>query len=95
MGTVLGRAKYSNFFVAYQNCTVGVSGNKHPSIGKFVTLRPGSSVLGNCVIENNSEVSAYSLLLNKKIIKNSIYIGNPKKNYIIKNNNKNNVHWIK
>jgi len=95
MGTVLGRAKYSDFFVAYQNCTVGVSGTEHPTIGKFVTLRPGSSVLGNCVIGNNSEISAGSLILNKKIIKNSIYIGNPKKNYVINNNNKNNAHWIK
>ena len=90
LGTVLGRAKYSNFFTAYQNCTVGVSNNKHPHIGKYVTLRPGSLILGNSQIGDNCEISAGSLLLNKNLKNDSIYIGNPKKNFVLKNNIKNN-----
>ena len=93
IGTVLGRAKYSNFFVAYQKCTVGVSNNQHPAFGKFVTLRPGSFVLGKSIIGDNSEISAGSILIDKSIKKNSLYIGNPKKNYILSKKNKRNNFW--
>jgi serine O-acetyltransferase len=79
VGTVLGRAKYENFFVAYQNCTVGSNKKKFPTIGKNVTMRPGSSILGNSKIYSNCEISVNSTLLDYNLKMNSIYIGTPKK----------------
>jgi len=52
---------------------------------KFVTLRPGSSILGNCLVEENCTLAADSLLIDKNLEKNSLYIGNPR-NHLIKTN---------
>lgn len=42
MGTVLGRAKYSDFFYFTQNCTVGNNKGLYPSFGRNVTLLAGT-----------------------------------------------------
>ena len=83
VGTVLGRAKYNNYFVVYQNCTVGSNRGFFPNIDERVTMRPGSSVLGKSDIKSNCEISINSTLMDLNLKKNSIYIGSPK-NYLIK-----------
>ena len=88
VGSVLGRAKYEDYFVVYQNCNVGSDKNKNPIFEKYVTLRPHSSVLGNCRISENSVIAAHSIILNRNIKKNTIYIGNPKSFYQLKNKSK-------
>jgi serine O-acetyltransferase len=73
IGTVLGRASYSDYFVCYQRCTVG--GNKdleYPRIGKGVVLYGGSSVIGNCQINDNCLISAGTIVIDKDIPKGSV-----------------------
>ena len=48
LGTVLGRGSYSDYLVVYQRCNIG--SNNNLSNSKHVTLHPGASVLGNCII---------------------------------------------
>jgi serine O-acetyltransferase len=78
LGTVLGRGTYSDYFLVYQRCGIGSNRDEYPIMKDFVTLRPGSSVLGKCVVNENCTISAGSLLLDRDLQKNSIYIGNPK-----------------
>ena len=58
VGTMLGKASYSNFFVAMQGCTVGSHKEKYPVFGKGVSLTANSSVIGNCSIGNRCNLSA-------------------------------------
>jgi serine O-acetyltransferase len=78
IGTVLGRGCYSDYFIVYQRCGVGSNNDIYPKLGPFTTLRPGSSVLGKCSLGRNNTLAADSLLLDKDLINDQIYIGNPR-----------------
>ena len=93
VGTVLGRAEYSDYFIAYQGVNVGSNKNKYPKFSKYVTLRPSTSVLGKCYLEFNSEFASGSTLIDRVLKKNSTYFGNPKNFYIKRKKEINNV-WI-
>ena len=84
LGAVVGNAKYSDFFIIYQRCGVGSNKNIYPSLGQYVSLHPGSSVLGNCTIGNNCKIGAGSLIIDKSLESNSIYVGTPASNRIFK-----------
>lgn len=58
LGSVMGRAKYSDYFFFYQGCTVGGSGGNYPTIGSDVLMYSNSKILGNASIGNNVIVSA-------------------------------------
>ena len=79
LGSVLGRAKYSNYLFLYHGTTIGGNINKgklcYPEIGERVLLYSDSKILGDTVIGNNVIVSANSYLLNEKIPDNSIVFG--------------------
>lgn len=77
LGTVLGRGSYSDYFMVYQRCGVGSNRDIYPTLGRFFTLRPGSSVLGDACIGDNCTIAAESLVLGASVQDNSIYIGNP------------------
>ena len=54
VGTVLGRASYSDYFMAYQNCTVGANlKGDFPSFGKCAVMYGGSRIIGKTAIGNN------------------------------------------
>lgn len=76
-GTVLGRGNYSNFFLVYQRCGIGSNNDVSPTLGEYVSLHPGSSVLGNCSVGENCKISTGSLLLDCSLENNSLYIGTP------------------
>lgn len=78
LGTVLGRGTYSDYFVAYQRCGVGSNHDVYPTFGKHVTLRPGSAVLGTCAIGDHCQIATESLVLDRDLPSNTLYIGNPK-----------------
>lgn len=78
LGTVLGRGDYQDYLMVYQRCGVGSNHDVYPTFGSHTTLRPGSSVLGNCKLGSNCSLAADSLLLDKDLSKNTLYIGNPK-----------------
>jgi len=81
LGTVLGRGKYSDYFLVYQRCGIGSNHNIYPSLGEFVTLHPGSAVLGNSTIGKICSIAAESLVLDMNLPDNTLYIGNPKQHY--------------
>lgn len=87
IGTVLGRGTYGNYFVVYQRCGIGSNHDVYPVMKEYVTLRPGSSILGNCHIEKNCTIAAGSLILDKDLRSDSVYIGNPRDHIIRKAKN--------
>lgn len=78
LGTVLGRAEYSDYFIAYQRCSIGSNHDIYPQLGRHATLRPGGAVLGRCLIGDNVTVAAESLVLDRDLPDNTTYIGNPR-----------------
>jgi serine O-acetyltransferase len=82
VGTILGRGTYKDYLIIYQGCNVGANKGIYPNLGHNVTLHPNVSILGNCKIGDNCEFGANSLIIDKHLDNNSIYIGSPKSNLI-------------
>lgn len=76
VGTVLGRARYDNYFVAYQRCTVG--GNlalEYPVVGEGVAMFAGSSLIGRCQIGSNSAIAAGALVMDTDVPADHVAFG--------------------
>lgn len=72
VGTVLGRAKYGDRNIFFQNVTVGRVGNNSPVLGDNIILYPNVVVTGSTVIGSNSCISAGTILHNVSIPENSL-----------------------
>lgn len=83
VGTVLGRAKYSDFLSVSQNCTVGNNKGIYPEFGRYVTMFSGSKVLGKCRIGENVLIAANAYVKDSDIEDNSLVFGSSP-NLIIK-----------
>ncbi len=82
LGTVLGRGHYHDYLLVYQRCGVGSNHDIYPTLGENVTMRPGSAVLGKSEVGDNCAIATESLLLDRKLPANSLYIGNPRDHLI-------------
>jgi serine O-acetyltransferase len=67
VGTVLGKAKYSDFFAVYQGCTVGQTQGNYPHLGRGVGLGAGASIVGKSDIGDYSSVGAGCALINTNV----------------------------
>jgi serine O-acetyltransferase len=64
VGTVLGRADYADYFLCYQNCTVGANlDNEYPALGRGVVMYGGSRVIGRTSIGDNTLISVGATLM--------------------------------
>ena len=79
LGSVLGRARYSDYLFIYQGTTVGGNrkGNSidYPTLGSNVVMYANSTVLGDSVIGNNVIISADTFIINGRIPDNCIVFG--------------------
>lgn len=75
VGTVLGKAKYGNYFQCRQNNTVGNKNGLYPTFGENVHLWSGASVIGNCNIGDNVIIGAGALLISQDVPSNSVAYG--------------------
>lgn len=80
LGSVMGRAKYSNGFFFYQGCTVGGTRDKekkalYPVIEENVKMYANSSILGRCHIGRNAQIGAGALVKNQDVPADSIVFG--------------------
>jgi serine O-acetyltransferase len=66
-GTVLGKAKYNDFFVVLHGCTVGLQDEKYPVFSKGVSITANSSVIGDCLIGNRCTVSTRTTIFQRNI----------------------------
>ena len=64
VGTVLGRANYSDYFICYHNCTVGANlENDYPSFGRGIVMYGGSRIIGKTAVGDNSFVSTGAIVI--------------------------------
>ncbi len=75
VGTVLGKASYANYFVAYQNVTIGTESGREPTIEEHTVIYGGSMVLGATRVGKGSVVAAQSILVDAQIPPNSVVAG--------------------
>lgn len=85
VGTVLGNAHYENYFVAYQNCTVGALTDSYPIFNPQTILYSGCTVLGSCRLGENVMLAANSMLINVDIPSNSLVTGQYPSHRIVSN----------
>ncbi|WP_394848574.1 hypothetical protein LZC95_14080 [Pendulispora brunnea] len=76
VGTVLGRAKYADYFFVYQRCTVGgnLSG-VYPTFDEGVILYGDTAVVGKTHIGRNTWISLGTKILDQDIEGNAIVFG--------------------
>jgi len=87
VGTVLGKAKYKNYFIAYQNVTVGATDEGiYPEFGEGVILYSKTSVIGKSKVGSNVIFGSNSFIINKNIQDNTIVLGNHPDNILKQNN---------
>lgn len=75
IGTVLGRAEYQDYFVAYQRVTVGGNNRKYPSLGKGIVLYGNSALIGNSTIGDNCFVSYGTVVVDDSVPSNRLVFG--------------------
>ena len=91
VGTVLGRARYSNYFCVYQHCTVGGYHNgqdiDYPNFegGGGIIMYCGATVIGKCNIGENVIFGANTFVINADIPSNSVVVGQYPNIRIMKN----------
>lgn len=67
VGTVLGKASYSDYLVVRQNCTVGAIRGEYPVMGEGLILSAGASVIGACRIGRNVMVGPGCQVVNQDL----------------------------
>lgn len=93
VGTVLGRANYSDGFSFIQNCTVGENFGQWPTIGKNVCMCAGSSIIGNSIIGDNVLVGANATIKDEIVPSNVIVFGDSPNLIIKKKKNLDPFYW--
>ena len=86
IGTILGRATYSNFFVVYQGVTIGANADgAYPAFSERTILFSNSSIIGDSKIGSNFIIGAKSSLINSFVPDNKVVVGNYPKHNILTN----------
>lgn len=67
VGTVLGKAEYSDFFVACQGCTVGAHHGVYPRIGRGVAMLPHAAVIGACRVGDGVSLGANVMIYEQDV----------------------------
>lgn len=75
VGSVMGRANYSDFFSFGQNCTVGNNKGVYPTLGKHVRMCANSMIIGDCTIGSNVTLGANACVKDEDIEANTIVFG--------------------
>jgi serine O-acetyltransferase len=76
LGSVLGNARYGDYFVVYQNVTVGSDeAGIYPSFGSGTVLYAKSTVIGACTFGNDVVLAANTFILNTNVPTGSLVIG--------------------
>ena len=80
LGTIIGKAKYSDYFFFYQGCTVGANFKhngsiEYPEFGTHVKMLSNSKVLGSSHVGNNVIISANAYIKDEDVPDDVIVFG--------------------
>lgn len=75
VGTVLGNAKYGDYFVVYQNCGIGATESGYPTFGDGVVFYAKSACLGGCQVGSNVVFAANAFNIGVDVPSDSVFLG--------------------
>lgn len=75
LGSVMGRASYSNYFDFGQGCTVGNNHGIYPKFGESVFMLSNSKVIGNTKVGDNVIIGANAFVKDEVIPSGSLVFG--------------------
>jgi serine O-acetyltransferase len=84
VGSVYGAASYGNYFVGYQNCTIGADGKEYPVLGEGVVCYSRTSIIGKCKVGNNVVMGANTFIINCEVDSDTLVLGSYPKNRFIR-----------
>lgn len=94
LGSVMGRAKYGEFFTFSQGCTVGENKGVYPRIGNFVTMMSNSKIVGKSIIGNNCIIAANTYVKDAIVPDDTIVFNNGTELVFKENKFDNAKNWI-
>lgn len=65
VGIVLAKATYNNYFVLYQNSTVGKNHGDAPVIGEGTVMYPNTAIIGRCNVGPRTIISQGTGIINQ------------------------------
>jgi serine O-acetyltransferase len=75
VGSVLGNARYQDYLVVYQNCTVGAVTDVYPQFGSGTILYSRTTVLGNCRLGNDVVLAANAMIIDLDVPASTVVTG--------------------
>ncbi|QXE91538.1 hypothetical protein KP001_03045 [Geomonas subterranea] len=66
VGMVFAKATYADYCIFHQGCTVGKSETGRPVLERGVVLFPGSMVIGDCLVRENTVLAPGVVLVNEE-----------------------------
>lgn len=76
LGSVLGNARYRDYFIVYQNCTIGSTADGvYPRFDEGTVLFAKATVIGNCRAGRNVVFGANTFVLNLTIPSRTTVVG--------------------
>lgn len=63
-GMVFAKGVYGDYCVFHQGCTVGRTGSSYPTLENGVVMFPGSMIIGNCLVRENTVLTPGVTLIN-------------------------------
>ncbi len=64
VGAVFAKANYGDYCVFHQGCTVGRNRAHRPTLENGIVMFPGSMIIGNCIVRENSVIAPNVALVN-------------------------------
>lgn len=87
LGTVFSKAKYGNYSIFYQGCTVGKNNDNYPTLSDGLVMFPGSVIAGNCSVGENTVVGPGVKIIDQNTPDNCFVFQGPANELIIKESN--------
>jgi serine O-acetyltransferase len=84
VGTVIGNAKYGDYLVVSQNCTIntGTRPKEVPILGKGLYLGAGAKIIGDKTVGDYVSIGVGATVYNKEIPNNSVVVNEEGKTVI-------------
>jgi serine O-acetyltransferase len=72
VGTMLGKAFYSDYLVVLQGATIGSHKGKYPRLGKGIAITAHGAIIGDCQIGDRVSISASTSVFQRDISSDSV-----------------------
>ena len=85
VGTVIGKATFSDYLVVYQNCTIGATIDIYPHFGEGVVLYSRTTVIGKSSVGKNVVFAAGASIIDTDVPDGTVVAGSYPKHRFLHN----------